>query len=182
MDLILLNQVITRYYNELYRYASKIASSMGLQNEKQDILHQIFLEILTKNATEGITLKTEGDNEVKTIKHYLRKAIKIGIISSKSRWQRNKASEQKHLDHNISLDQLDIPDSNVSTAPLQGQIWEIFERLELSEHKRLIFCSYYLEGKALKNCHDKYTVATKSKICHSIILKIRDELLRRNEI
>lgn len=176
MDKTILNQIIVKHYDEWLKYVRKIAAGYHLVNEAEDILQQAFMDILYKNAEKAILLTSKKASEEELIRRYVQKSIKFNIISPKSFFNRNKKQERKNLNHDIDFSQLSIPDIVESEDDRLSLIWQIFDQLDLPEHQREIFTLYYKNGCRLKQCNEKLSIATVSRICNQICKKIHAQI------
>lgn len=175
-----LNQIIIKYYNEWLKYTCKIAANRHLETDAHDILQQVLLDILDKNANDNILLTSAKADEEELIRRYIQKSIKINIISPKSYWNRQKAFDRKNLNHNVDFDLLCIPDIEEPEDNRTMLIWNTFDQLELPEKKRRIFQSYYRKGQLLKQCKGQASIATVSRVCKCICKKIYLQLKQKN--
>lgn len=176
MDTTILNRIIVRHYAKWLKYVRKIAADYHLENEAEDILQQVFMDILCKNAKETIILTSKKADEEELIRRYIQKSIKFNITSPKSFFNRNRKHERKNLNHDIDFSQLSIPDTNEPEDDRLSLIWKIFDQLDLSDHQRQIFTLYYKNGFPLKQCNEKLSIATVSRICHQICKKIHAQI------
>lgn len=134
-----LNQIIIKYYNEWLKYTCKIAANRHLETDAHDILQQVLLDILDKNANDNILLTSAKADEEELIRRYIQKSIKINIISPKSYWNRQKAFDRKNLNHNVDFDLLCIPDIEEPEDNRTMLIWNTFDQLELPEKNAAFF-------------------------------------------
>lgn len=176
MNIEILNQVITRNYQQWLRYARKMAADHHLGINEPDVVHQVFLDILDRNFTKDITLTSVHLSEEENIKRYVQRAIRTSIISPSSYANRAKKFEQKTLVYDLDFSLYNSPEPDNTCDNRLDLIWKIFEQLTLTDYQRQVFISHFRDELTFEECKGEFSYSTCSRACRNVCKKIRSEL------
>lgn len=134
----------TKQYNEICENCKNISIKFGLQDEWEDLLHNVFL--------------SSSNKDIDNVVHYITRSFKNRCIDFK----RKKVVKYQSVDN---LELVDEEESNYSTTA--GAIIDAVDTellLNVPALDKLLFISYFKEGLSYLKTSKKFKIANKTTI------------------
>lgn len=147
----MLNKEIYDYtqsqYDKWLEITRRICQYYHAKDEAEDFLNEILVSVLQKDENKIIKLLHKKNEVYTDLDYYIIKMIKLNICSPKAPFQQKYGKNIPPINTSIPLHSLQVYDQDENDIDRINLIWNIFNKLDISDFDRDIFRFCYVENK-----------------------------------